>query len=178
MVNRKILVLNQSWIPICLASLKSAIRLLFPIKEHEPKAKIADANFQTYTWNEWIQIKTSEDDEVIKTPHSKIKLPKIIILTQYNKIHQIKIPFNRKNLLKRDTFCQYCGKIPLVVTVDHIIPKCLNGETSWTNCVIACATCNSKKGHKLLKESGLILLKTPEEPSLNNFLKEYILFLT
>jgi len=45
--------------------------------------------------------------------------------------------------------CLYCqGNTKL--TYDHVVPLCRGGETSVSNCVIACKSCNSSKGSKLL----------------------------
>jgi len=55
--------------------------------------------------------------------------------------------------------CQLCGKKlnlkrqaphPLTATVDHIIPLSKNGEHSYKNVQLACFSCNSKKGDRLM----------------------------
>ena len=77
------------------------------------------------------------------------------------------MPFTRHNLFMRDkNLCQYCG-IKLSnndITIDHVHPKSLGGETSWKNCVVACAKCNRKKDNKTLSQSGMKLLHTPFVP--------------
>jgi 5-methylcytosine-specific restriction endonuclease McrA len=45
------------------------------------------------------------------------------------------------------------------------VPKSRGGENTWMNCVTACKECNSKKGHKTLKEAGLELLYVPYVPN-------------
>jgi len=51
-----------------------------------------------------------------------------------------------------DGRCSYCGKIPDTICVDHVIPKCKGGLDVASNLVVACKTCNSSKGGKLLSE--------------------------
>jgi 5-methylcytosine-specific restriction endonuclease McrA len=59
------------------------------------------------------------------------------------------LPFNRKNLYIRDRgCCAYCEKKLSLnsMTFDHVIPRAQGGFTCWTNVVLACFKCNSKKG--------------------------------
>ena len=52
------------------------------------------------------------------------------------------------------------------MTIDHIIPKHKGGRDLWENLVAACVSCNTKKGNKMLKDSGMLLNKKPKVPSL------------
>jgi hypothetical protein len=54
----------------------------------------------------------------------------------------------RYQILRRDNFaCRYCGaKAPeATLTVDHVVPVALGGETVASNLVTACEPCNSGK---------------------------------
>lgn len=57
----------------------------------------------------------------------------------------------KKNILfagRRVRPCEYCGT-PLtrdVATLDHVKPLALGGYDRLKNCVIACRSCNQKKG--------------------------------
>ena len=51
------------------------------------------------------------------------------------------------------------------LTFDHLIPRCLNGKTTWNNVVSACTSCNLKKGRRLLKFTDMKLLKQPSRPT-------------
>ena len=45
------------------------------------------------------------------------------------------------SMFLRDNFtCQYCtNRFPASeLTFDHLVPKCLNGKTTWENVVSAC----------------------------------------
>ena len=50
------------------------------------------------------------------------------------------------------------------LTIDHIVPRCRGGKTTWQNCVIACPKCNTKKDNKSLKAAGMKLLSQPKVP--------------
>ena len=41
--------------------------------------------------------------------------------------------------------CQYCGS-KKHLSIDHVIPRCRGGEDTWENLVVACSSCNVKKG--------------------------------
>ena len=53
--------------------------------------------------------------------------------------------------LRDNNTCVYCGSTEQL-TIDHIRPRCRGGETSATNCVTACLTCNQAKGSLALDE--------------------------
>jgi len=51
----------------------------------------------------------------------------------------------KQRILRRDGFiCQYCGQE--ANTVDHVIPRRLNGNDSDDNLVASCRRCNLAKG--------------------------------
>ena len=71
---------------------------------------------------------------------------------------------------KRDgNKCQYCNSTRNL-TIDHIIPKCRGGQDSWENLVVSCSSCNTKKGDKLLENTGMSLSKRPTAPLNTMFL--------
>lgn len=48
--------------------------------------------------------------------------------------------------------CSYCGEQKENLTMDHIIPLMRGGEHDVSNITVACVSCNSSKGVKLLHE--------------------------
>ncbi len=92
-------------------------------------------------------------------------IPSVIRLQRMVKRPRIQICLTRKEIFRRDHYtCQYCGKSDDHLTIDHIYPRHLGGETSWLNCVTACHTCNHKKGGRTLQESGMKLSRLPQIP--------------
>lgn len=64
------------------------------------------------------------------------------------------VRFSRTNVYLRDLYqCQYCADTFDFkdLSIDHVIPRSLNGKTSWENCVTSCKSCNSRKADKLRK---------------------------
>jgi 5-methylcytosine-specific restriction endonuclease McrA len=50
-------------------------------------------------------------------------------------------------------------------TIDHIIPTCKGGASSWVNMVAACRACNLFKSNKTPKEAKMELISKPKEHS-------------
>jgi hypothetical protein len=93
---------------------------------------------------------------------------RVIRLLEY-----ITIPFNRISIAKPsrqmiykrdDHTCQYCGSVKKL-TIDHVIPKSKGGGDTWENMVVACSSCNAKKGDRLLEHTGMKLAKQPRSPA-------------
>ena len=106
-------------------------------------------------------------DREIHSPSATFKLPSVIALKNFI-IPQRKPAFTRFNVFLRDNFtCQYCDARYSAndLTFDHLIPKCLNGKTTWTNVVSACTSCNLKKGRRLLRSTDMKLKKLPTSPT-------------
>ena len=109
-------------------------------------------------------------DRKVHSPTVSFRLPSVIALKDYV-VLQRKPAFTRFNVFLRDNFtCQYChSKFSAnELTFDHLVPRCLDGNTSWNNVVSACTNCNLKKGRRLLKFTGMKLLKNPIMPSSNH----------
>ena len=109
----------------------------------------------------------SQYNQVVNSPTTTIKLPSVISLKDYVPLPS-KAAFTRFNVFLRDNFtCQYCtNRFPAnELTFDHLVPKCLNGKTTWENVVSACTSCNLKKGRKLIHNTDMKLFKKPLRPS-------------
>jgi 5-methylcytosine-specific restriction endonuclease McrA len=103
----------------------------------------------------------------VHSPSISFYLPSVISLKEYI-APKCKPALTRFNVFLRDNFtCQYCQNrfFTNELTFDHLIPRCLNGKTSWNNVVSACTNCNLKKGRRLLKFTDMKLLKEPDRPS-------------
>ncbi|MHA1948333.1 MAG: HNH endonuclease [Candidatus Thorarchaeota archaeon] len=181
---RPVLVLNKSWQAINVTNVQNAIVMLFSTYDlpredarykklnGHPKAHVIDPenDFQTYSWTDWSEMKPEEGELTISGGHHSFRIPEVILLTSYDQLPQTKVQFSRRQLYKRDGFqCQYCGARPgsEELSIDHILPRSKGGVTSWTNCVLSCVECNSKKSDRLLEHSGMKLLSVPKKPKFN-----------
>jgi len=117
---------------------------------------------------------------VIRTVSQNFPKPSIIRLQEVVKRPRLTVKLNKKEIFRRDKYrCQYCGASGPTLTVDHVVPQRLGGESTWDNLVTACAKCNHKKGGQTLEQSGLTLETVPHRPSnsakylFSNYLKHY-----
>jgi 5-methylcytosine-specific restriction endonuclease McrA len=174
MNSRPVLVLNKLWTPVGIVTLQRAITMLYTeyaasiSRDREPKAYVVDPdNFATFSWDDWSQFKPAEGEDFISSVRDSFKIPEVIVLSRYDKMPKHRVTFSRRSIYKRDNYtCQYCGKRPgpEELTIDHVTPRARGGQTTWTNCVLACFDCNSKKADKTLKEAGLKLRREPFKP--------------
>lgn len=59
--------------------------------------------------------------------------------------------------------CQYCGSTRNL-TIDHLVPRSKGGEDTWENLVLACSSCNIRKGDRYLEQTGFRLKRKPRPP--------------
>jgi len=142
-MNNNVLVLNANFEPINICDIKRAMGLMLSNKA------VLVANGRGF----------------IYTVDHDFPIPSVIRL--HKMIHRPKsrVSLSRKEIFRRDNYtCQYCGQSANILTIDHLIPKHLGGETSWFNLVTACAVCNHNKGGRTLKDAKMKLLRTPKPP--------------
>lgn len=86
--------------------------------------------------------------------------------------HYVRIPISKMTLRKptksmiylRDGYkCCYCNS-SRNLTLDHVIPKSRGGDSSFSNLVVCCSSCNTKKANRLLEQTGMKLLRKPRAP--------------
>jgi 5-methylcytosine-specific restriction endonuclease McrA len=173
LANRKVLVLNKSWQPIQVVTLDKALNKVFAsYADGTPKAKIIDPvhDFSMFTWEDWSQLKPTDDELKIHTVNAVFRVPEIIQYTKYNKVPSHKITYNRRTIYRRDGYkCQYCGKSKSTteLSLDHVVPRCQGGLTTWENIVVACTDCNSRKAGRTPDEANMKLLRKPFRPKFN-----------
>jgi 5-methylcytosine-specific restriction endonuclease McrA len=92
---------------------------------------------------------------------------KVIRLVEYVRLPLSKMRISKPSramIYARDqNKCQYCGSTRRL-TIDHVLPKSRGGDDSWSNMVVACSACNTKKGDKLLEHTGMRLARKPFTP--------------
>jgi len=169
-LTRNVLVLNKGWLPIGITVGSDAI-----CKLYQGKAEVIDDNYMLHNWESWIHTwedavefsKMAEEGRLIMAGNYGIVVPDVIRLTDYKGPRKRRTRPTRKAIFKRDGgICQYCGKkfSSSNLNIDHVVPKCRGGRTTWGNVVLSCFACNGKKGDKSVEEAGMRLFKQPREP--------------
>lgn len=164
MLSEQTLVLNRNWFPIGTVSVRIAICLLY----REAARAVHPEDYTIHDFNSWASLRVAEEEPCIRTVSLRIKVPEVVLLTQYDRIPRHHVTFSRRNIYRRDAFtCQYCGSRPPLdeLSLDHLIPRSRGGLSSWANCVVSCLRCNRRKGSRTVEEAGLHLVKAPKEPA-------------
>jgi 5-methylcytosine-specific restriction endonuclease McrA len=166
MLEQPALVLNRNWQPVSVATVARALVLVW-----NESARIVDpADYQTYTWENWSQLRPRGDERFIQAVRFRLRVPEVIALTDYDRLPAAAVSFSRRNIFKRDHYtCQYCGQQPgsQELTIDHVIPRAQGGESRWDNCVLACVTCNTRKADRTPQQAGMRLRQQPVRPTWN-----------
>jgi len=170
-LDSSVLVLNASWSAVHIASVRRAISLVY-----QGLAQfVSTDDFNTHDFESWKELSLVSPGEMgyIRAIDFKLRVPEVIRLRYFNGRQKRKIRFTRRNLFERDTYtCQYCGrKLPSGdLTLDHVVPRCRGGKSTWENLAVACVKCNSRKANRLPHEAGMKLLKRPEKPKWPSYL--------
>ena len=129
-------------------------------------------------WLEYSAAEPPADHEAyLNTVRSRIRVPKVLILREYDKLPAQEVKFSRDNLFERDNYrCQYCGNSFTArdLNMDHVIPRDQGGRTSWENIVTSCIKCNTRKANRLPHQASMHLIKKPERPRWRPFVSALI----
>ena len=152
-LNRYVLVLNQSYEPVMVTNARRAVILMLLGKAEQI------VNY----------------DEIVHSPSRQMPLPSIVRLSRYVRIRTREIVLTRKNIFKRDNHrCQYCGRTSVPLTLDHVKPRQRGGRDLWENLVAACHPCNVKKGNRTPLEAAMPLDRRPHKPSRITYFQKYV----
>jgi len=161
MLDANCLVLNHSYLPIHVTSVRRAFSLIY-----QDAARAVDEAYQTFDFAQWMSLSTL-DCEVIGTTRGAIRVPRVIALLHFDRVPMRHVRYSRVNVFARDKFtCQYCGSRPhrSQLNLDHVIPRSLGGKTSWENVVCSCVECNRRKGGRTPEQARLRLMRRPTRP--------------
>ena len=162
-LDRPTLVLNRNWQAVGVATVARSLTLVAG-----ERARIVDpTDFQQYTWADWARFIPDENTPFVQAVTFRLRVPEVIVLTDYDRVPQNTVAFSRRNIYRRDRFaCQYCGVQPgsEELTIDHVLPRSRGGTSTWENCVLACLNCNARKADRLPDEARMPLRKAPVRP--------------
>ena len=161
-----VLVLNKGFQPVRITTARQGFTLLYL-----GRARALDRSYEPHDFGQWASLSTlelTEDDELIGTPRGRIRVPRVILLSSYNRVPQAPLRLSRRNIFLRDGFtCQYCGERPGTreLNLDHVMPRSRGGRSTWENLVTSCRDCNLRKGWSTPEEAGMLLRSRPVRPS-------------
>lgn len=139
----QVLVLNATFEPINVCSLKRAVVLVL-----KNKAEVLERSAQA-----------------LRSSTSSFIAPLVIRLTYFVNVPRYQgRRISRRAVFARDGFeCQYCDSRARL-TVDHVVPRSRGGASSWDNLVTACSPCNLKKADHTPVEAAMPLKSRPRAP--------------
>lgn len=104
-------------------------------------------------------------------------LPRVLRLVRYVGMawrFRARPAWSRSALFARDGWrCGYCGDPTGELTVDHVVPRCRGGKTTWENTVTACGGpegCNAVKADRTPDEAGMRLAVPVRVPAWAEYL--------
>ena len=171
-LSSSVLLLNRQYVAIHVVDVRRAVGLLF--------GRLAEvihidgdqwANYDFDSWREVSELQAQfkgPHTDWIRSVHFEIQVPRVLRLLHYDRVPKQRVRLNRRNIFARDgNLCQYCGKrFPTSeLSLDHIVPTCRGGDTSWENLVCACVRCNVRKGGRTPQQANMPLLAVPYRPS-------------
>src|SRR3954452_10341135 len=133
------LVLNQTYEPLCVVSVRRAAILVLSAKA----------------------VCVTDGEGVLHSVRDVWQIPSVVRLTRYVRVpYRTHIGMSRRAIFARDgNRCAYC-RGP-AETIDHVLPRSRGGPHAWDNVVAACARCNHSKGDKTPAEMGWRLHAVP-----------------
>lgn len=179
MLETNVLVLNRFYMAIRVVNVRRALTLLY--RNCAEVIVMEQGQFVSYDFENWIELsqlsalEKQPDEDYIQATNYELRVPRICRLTRFDRMPAQTVRFNRKNLFARDHHqCQYCGQKPPTnkLSLDHVIPRSLGGQTTWENIVCCCLRCNSRKGGRTPSQARMSLLSHPVKPRFNPLLNQ------
>lgn len=108
------------------------------------------------------------EDKSVRTVSVVLAMPSVVRhLSGSRRRAPRRMRFSRHNVFVRDRgHCQYCRqRVPRhEATFDHVVPRVQGGPTNWTNIVLACFSCNHRKGGRTPAQARMPLANVPVAP--------------
>ena len=162
MLTAAVLVLNRSYLPVHVTSVRRAFSLLY-----QGLARAVNDQYETFDFDSWRALSVAVHDESVGTVVGLIRVPRVILLIAFDRIPKRHVRFSRLNIYARDrNTCQYCGRhyARSELNLDHMIPRSRGGRSTWENVVCSCLECNRRKGGRTPAQAGLRLIRKPFRP--------------
>ena len=139
----EVLLLNATYEPLCVVSVRRAVVLVLAEK---------------------VDVVVADDEQVVRSAQLELAVPSVVRLRSFVRVpYRTRSAVTRRGVLRRDSYrCAYCSG--RASTVDHVLPRSRGGPNTWENVVACCAPCNGRKGDRLLRELRWRLRFEPGAP--------------
>jgi 5-methylcytosine-specific restriction endonuclease McrA len=167
LLNTKVLILNRSYLPVHVTSVRRAFSLLY-----QGVAHAVDEQYRTFDFESWRDLSAELHHERVRVVGGFIRVPRVLLLIAYERVPKRHVRFSRFNIFARDAnTCQYCGGRfrRSELNLDHVIPRSRGGQSLWENIVCSCHDCNRRKGGRTPEEARMTLIRRPLRPQWTPF---------
>lgn len=157
-----VLILNRNYAPVRVTSARQAFEMLY-----QGRAQALTEGYEPRDFEEWCLLGARPEDERIGTTAGWLRVPRLMLLSSYDRVPQAPVRLSRRNVFLRDGYrCQYCLERPASreLNLDHVIPRSRGGRSTWDNLVTSCRPCNLRKGRSLPSECGMEPATAPRRP--------------
>jgi 5-methylcytosine-specific restriction endonuclease McrA len=168
-LEQPVLVLNRLWQAVNVVGARRAFSLI--AREHAQVVHVEDDSYQTFSMMDWIDFSVHnpslDELEIVHTVRHPIRVPRVILLSVFDKLPRKDLKLTRSNVFDRDkNRCQYCGARfdRRDLNLDHVIPRHHGGKTTWENVVCSCIKCNTRKANRLPHQANMRLIRKPVRP--------------
>jgi len=162
-----VLVLNRCWQAIATKTPAEALSMMYADAATGLDVRGTETMIPC-KWSNWITLPYDNSSSYINTVRGQIKIPKIIILSKFDRVPKKRPKFSTRAIWVRDGgVCQYTNRklTPKEANIDHIVPRSRGGRTDWLNCVITDKKINAYKANRTPEEANLKLIRPPKEPA-------------
>jgi 5-methylcytosine-specific restriction endonuclease McrA len=178
-----VLALNSAWQPIGHRTVRQALVALTGGDRGNPPAVGLDIAYRQNAdgswnfdeplsmiplkWDDWFKLPVREFDLSISTARQQVRVPTVIIASNFSKMPMTQPRLSRDAIFERDGgVCQYTGEYVGRDggNLDHVIARSAGGRNSFENLVWAKREINSRKADKLPHQVGLRLIRPPKAP--------------
>jgi 5-methylcytosine-specific restriction endonuclease McrA len=166
-----VLILNRNWQAINIRTPQDAFCQMATNAATALDIELSDGAraeaLRPVTWDEWVTLPIRDGDNAVRTAHSIIRVPTVIVAVNFAKVPKKRPKLNARNIRERDgNRCQYTGRLlrPDEGSLDHIVPRSRGGADTWENLVWSAKDVNQRKADRLPHEAGLRLLAVPRAP--------------
>ena len=163
-LDRPTLVLNRNWQAVGVTPVARALVMVW----NDIARVVEPEDYSLHAWPDWARRPAEPGAPCVRASRVRLRVPEVVALCRYDRLPGPAVTFSRRNVAKRDHHCcQYCGAQPgwEAITIDHVVPRARGGETSWTNCVAACVSCNARKADRTPEQAGMHLRQRPTRPA-------------
>ena len=89
-LNTKVLVLNRSYLPVHITSVRRAFSLLY-----QGIAHAVNEEYRTFDFDSWSDLSVSMHDDTIGLVNRLVRVPRVILLVAYDRVPRRQVRFSR-----------------------------------------------------------------------------------